>query len=626
MSPKGKDRDLRELQRIVAGKFDFPNDLLVSPFSKFGDWLWTWFDPEDKRLRYYTPDRLTIDWRKMMTRSKIPERIVIDLKRYAFVRYAHSREVFGLRRGNRNGHPTTIVNEIRVMCGFLARLCQDACVEEYSVIQQLSDIVVEDLERVLVSSTAHGHVLKKVLAYLALPGMAKIILYGPVGWNYCDVKALPWRMKKRTSYERLPEPLFQFLSSVATSDVRQFLEALNMQTEDKTKIIRENNIFLSEFPSFHEVFEDYVEMRSVVRAQREKGDPSLNMYSVWCYKHQNRIREFSNLIDRAVKAAELIVTMYTGARLSELNSFTTDSLMLDGGEWILLGTELKRRSRWAPTFRDKWVAIPIVRDAVHLLTQTARLVHDKHLFHHRRLARTARRLGSAEHRKHLMGYLKTIDISDEWSHVDLHPMRFRHSLVYELRKGGLGIPYITFQLKHYHDSLNAHPSNVTIMYGNLGGTASRKAVEDANREFIEQLYHPESVVAGGGAKQHEARRAAFFNGVVLNGSSVDDVISELAVRGAPLVDVGTAMCTGQRVIVVDGVKKDPPCIGGLRCNPVRCENALIPEFKQSAWKRARAENLKRLADPAYSHARSYLEEAVAEADAVINFIQIQGRQ
>lgn len=610
------------VQRVVSGTFEFHADLPVSKMSRFADTLWSWVDSSDQRLACYCPGRLKIDWQKIIKRYGIPITILSDIKRYAFLRYCYAREVLRVGRGKRNAHPSTIVNDVEVLTRFLSVVCGQATVGKQPLIRHLSDILVEDLEAALSNSRHPHHPLRNILKDLALPGMAKLLEYGPPGWNCNDLKTLPWKVTPRVPYERLPEPLFQFLSATATADVKQFLEAMNIEPEDKINVSRPN-IFLSEFSSFRELFEDYVEMRS----EHQQGPvKEWRSYTMWCRKHGHMIQVFSDLINRARLAAELIVAMYTGARLSELNSFTTKSLVRDGEVWILKGTEIKRRSRLAPTFRDKWVAIPIVRDAVKLLTQTGSLVNSTHLFHHRKSGNKRRRVGSGVHKKHLALYLRTVDVEGKWIGTTLHSLRFRHSLVYELRKAGLGLPYITFQLKHYYDSLNRHPNNVTVMYGNLAGTATEKAVEDANRKFVEQIYHPDALVTGGGAELHKKRRAAYFSGMAIRGLNQEDVIKALAKRGMPMTDVGTALCTGQRTIVLDGVKKDPPCIGQLRCNPILCSNAIIPEYKQQAWRRVAIENRRRATDPEYSHASSHFEEAAAEAEEVVRFFQIRGRR
>lgn len=115
--------------------------------------------------------------------------------------------------------------------------------------------------------------------------------------------------------------------------------------------------------------------------------------------------------------------------------------------------------------------------------------------------------------------------------------------------------------------------------------------------------------------------------MALRGICVDDVLLQLAKEGTmPLTDVGLGYCQGQTAkIVADGVKVDPPCIGSLRCNPVRCQNGIIPKRKLPAWEKSLSENQARLKNPDFSYAHSYLTEAVEEAQSVINLFQIKKR-
>ncbi len=76
-------------------------------------------------------------------------------------------------------------------------------------------------------------------------------------------------------------------------------------------------------------------------------------------------------------------------------------------------------------------------------------------------------------------------------------------------------------------------------------------------------------------------------------------------------------------VVVDGVKTDPPCIGGLRCNPARGANGIIPAHKIGVLEKVAKENRQRAADPDFAYACSYLEEAASEAEAVVQFFQNQ---
>jgi hypothetical protein len=112
----------------------------------------------------------------------------------------------------------------------------------------------------------------------------------------------------------------------------------------------------------------------------------------------------------------------------------------------------------------------------------------------------------------------------------------------------------------------------------------------------------------------------YFRGRVEHGENVDDILRDMARRGdIPMIDVGLGLCMGQLKVVVDGVKKDPLCIGGLRCNPNRCGNGLIPEHKEPLWEAMGKANRGRANDPEFAHAKGDLEEAADECDAVSAF-------
>jgi hypothetical protein len=313
--------------------------------------------------------------------------------------------------------------------------------------------------------------------------------------------------------------------------------------------------------------------------------------------------------------------MYTGARLSELNSLELGCVRHHADGWVLVGTQIKQKGIDSPASQDEWVAIAIVRDAVRLLEETAVLTESNELFRSTKTYGDTPGTGSRSGRftYWFNKYLRIVDTKEKWKDYQLHAHKFRHTLVFQMRRAGLNLPFITYQLKHSYDALNRRLNNVTLSYGNINSEAGRKAIYDANHELVSQLYHPDSPVAGGGAEELKSRRASFFQGMALQGIQTDDVLEQLAKQGLPLTDVGLGLCQGQRKIVKDGVKEDPPCIGQLRCNPVRCSNGLIPKYKLHAWKRVALENRARAQEAEYAHARTYHEEAASEAEAVIRF-------
>lgn len=610
-----REREAEDLKKLLVGNFEFRKDLRISEQSKYGDDVWTWVDRSDPHLVVYSPYRLTLDWPKLLKEYLLTPEIISDLKRFAFLRLTHSRAIFGSKSAHNNAHPATVITQVNCLALFLSHLRSSLSGEGYSLINRLSDIELDDIRNALASYKRRQlETIKNSLHHLGSPNLSSLLEFGPLKWNNFDINTLRWRLKDRRHFDRLPDEMFRFLSNSSTSDVKHFLQALKIQTEDRTPIGEGENTVLLALPNFAELYEKYIHAR---HALSDFGSLSTQYQSL---RGQTKLSPLHRIVDRTRKASQLLIAMYTGARLSELNSFKCDCVRRQGDEWVLVGTELKGRGRWVPTLQDQWVAIPILRDAVTALNQIARVTRVDYLFHGSKRNGTGTRSGSGSFRNWFESYLETIDEEKRWTGTRIHTHMFRHTLVFQLRRAELGLPFITFQLKHYSDGLNRKVSNITTMYGGLTSEAAQKAVVDANKDFITQVYHPNARVAGGGADEHKARRAAYFAGLALRGVTVDDALNELAKQGMPLTDVGLGLCQGQRKIVVDGIRDDPPCIGQLRCNPNRCAQAVIPRYKAPAWERLSRENKLRANDPQLSHARSYLLEAAAEADQVLEIL------
>jgi integrase len=610
---------LKVLREILSGRFAFSADLPISASSKYGDSVWSWVNHSDARLASYNPRRLTIDWTTLQLKHELTGGIVEDLRKYAFLRYAHSKEVFAGEHRNDNAHPVTVVNEIDVLTLFLSHLRSQLSSEDCSLIHTLADIEAEDLENALSTYTRRQlSLLKRTLTYLCSPNLGLLLDCGPLKWNRNDVKALSWNIKPSEPYGRLPDELFRFLSNTATADVKLFLRALGVEPEDTTRLGNSENYFLAARADFAQFYEEYVVRLTEFRG----GTPeSKNRYWKWL-QNNGAIRPLTKLIDRACKAAQLIVAMYSSGRLSELNSFERNCLRKDDDGWFIVGTHVKGQGRYAPALQDKWVAIPIMRDAVRVLEQTARLAGATHLIHTTKphFGKKTRPL-SGSYSDWFEKYLGYVDTEGRWKGGKIHVYMLRHTLVFQMRRAGLNLPFITYQLKHVYDALHRRINNVTIAYGGLDGEAARRAIEDANMEAVAQVYHPDAPVAGGGAEQHKARRAAFFAGMALQGVGVDEILRRMSEQGMPLTDMGHALCQGQRTAVSDGIKQDPPCIGQLRCNPLRCPSAIIPKYKRPAWEEIAQVNRQRASDPEFAHAWSYFTEAASEAEAVVRFFR-----
>lgn len=615
---------IKPLRDIHGGQFTFKPNLKVSHVSIYEDAEWNWVDESDEFLEIYEPYRLSLDWQRLRSKYDLTEEIIEDLKKYTYLRLFHAPEVFPISRAHGNAHPATVVNEVSVLVLFLGHLRRQMSGEGYSLINKLSDIEAGDLDNVLTTYSGGQHeTLKKVLLYLFHPMFVPLLDCGPCRLNQQDVRNMPWKVKVHEPYGRLSDELFKSLSNFATADVKQFLQALGQELQDKTRIGEGENLFTSKLPNFEILFKEYAAEREALRASSGAPYPT-NRYFNWIRKNKASMKSLRYLIDRARAGAQSIIALYTGARLSELNGFKVGCLRKEDDGWVIIGTVIKQR-RSKTKLQDKWVAIPIVRDAVKVLEQTGRIVGNKYLYHAEKEGpRYAGRMGSSGFRLRFHRYLIDLGLASDESKIKIHAHMFRHTLIFQLRRAGLNLPFITFQLKHRYDAAQRKVSNVTLGYGGLGYEAAREVVEAANYEAIRQIFHPDAPIAGGGAEQLRTRRAAYFAGMAV--PEIEAVLQQLASQDMALVDVGMGLCQGQRMVVVDGVKDDPPCIGGLRCNPVRCSNGIIPEYKLPWWRRSSRENHSRAEEPEFAHAKSFYREAADEADAVIRFLEEQAQK
>ena len=615
------DGERKVLRAVIESPLEFSEELRVSRRSVYGDCIWSWIDNSNLRLALNKDSYLSIKWDHFKSLYNLTSEIIKDLKKYAFLRLNYSKLVFPIT--NKNGQPKLVISEVRIISAFLLHLRSQISVGKVSLINRLSDIKVQDIRDCFESySAAKNPALKAVLINFASKALWMHFGLQEPKWNVHDIATLRWEKKDRVSHERLPDKLFSLLSNSAIADVKEFLEALQIEMHDEFPVPKESNLFSQDIRDFRESFENYVQYLNDKKAIFSSAQlPAL------IRKANASVREAARAAERASLAARIIMMLYTGARGSELVSFRPNSLRRKDETWVIMGTVIKHKNLNSPVGRDEWVAIPIVRDAVQVLEQTGRAFSSEFLFHpcigHKFLpqGKPVERTGLNQEIKK---YINLIDSDKEWEDVSPVPHQFRNSLAFELRKASIGLPFIAYQLKHVYSAIEKTVNDVTLSYGSLSSSAVHKAVIDANLVALKELYHPDSPIAGGGAEQHKRRRAAYFEGMVNRGFSIDEVLLQLALEGGmPLTDVGLGYCQGQMKIVVDGVKADPPCIGSLRCNPVRCQNAVIPEHKLPVWKKSLEENMARLEDPAFAYARPHLQEAIDEIRSVTDLLQIQ---
>jgi hypothetical protein len=94
----------------------------------------------------------------------------------------------------------------------------------------------------------------------------------------------------------------------------------------------------------------------------------------------------------------------------------------------------------------------------------------------------------------------------------------------------------------------------------------------------------------------------------------------MADQNIAVVNVGSALCYGKK-----NESFDPslPCVGGLRCNPNRCKEAVVTEAHAPAWKNIYEDNRSKLSDPSFEPSHENYRAAMEEARMVLQNLGIE---
>ncbi|RMP62890.1 tyrosine-type recombinase/integrase [Pseudomonas sivasensis] len=335
------------------------------------------------------------------------------------------------------------------------------------------------------------------------------------------------------------------------------------------------------------------------------------------------IREYVTQVN---SAALCVLGLYLGPRYSEMASLMVDCLEERMGVPCVVGRVSKRRGD-SQLYDDTWVAIPAVEDAISTLKCLAPLKKNKYLF-----APCNRLTGKNQPYldKSLSGavnrFLKTINVDGLFDGVEFTTHQFKHSLSRQLVRVKLGLPYISFQMKHLYSRVVSLPSDVTLSYGNaaklIQTQQSSEIFHELKRDMTLGVFDPAKKIYGGASNEVDERRVSFFKGMTDAGLEKDQLIDGLMKNSISLVNVGLAYCTGVKSDKITGEK--PPCLGQLKCNPSACTNSIITkEVHGPAWKAMLNENSRRAKDPRFAYAKEHFEAAVEEARRVCNVLEVK---
>lgn len=632
------------LKDVLEGRFLIDPNTRVSAKSRFVDDLWDFTDPGSVRLSSVPDARLRIEWAMYCTArddddfddhrgALITRQMVDEFKAFAFL-YRSLPSAFGLR-GIQSVKPQTLVTTVRALIRLFSEVLQRYQLSDLvskshlGPIRSLSDVSLRDIREALANSPrVDGAALNKGLKLLANPVMIRAFPQLALQWNAQDIKGLTFKFpKKRTDYKRvMPNELFRFLSNTACADVLGFLHFLGQEPHDKS-VQPVQNPFGVEVSDGTRLLADYIAIREVDReyAARTGKKQAASRGQRKKFKQIYGItpKEVFDWLYQIQRAAFTVIGLYTGARYSDLTTFTNQCVKTVHGFHVLAGTLVKNENMDAPEGLDLWPATPIMRDAVKCLQFIAKATFNPFLLSGSEtvpIGEIPRPLSLNGFTNAITNYLHEVDTSGRWVDWHINAHQLRHTLAHQLARADVGLIFIAHQMKHLHTALHALPPNVTMMYGNVGDLATQRALhsESAYLEAAKELYSPDRPIAGGGAEAFKARRKTYFEGMAAQGWTVDEILKNLAKQGLPFASVGIGYCGGRRdTLHKDGTKEQPPCIGSLQCNPGACSQAVITKTHEPAWRKILIQNRTLASDPRMAHAKEPLLATMRAAEKVL---------
>lgn len=477
---------------------------------------------------------------------------------------------------------------------------------------------------------------------------------------YVQLESLAWAKvlkhvpESERTYRILPNDVFEKASREASFAVVDFLSTLGEPVDDLVALTRQNASGYS-LANAQELSRYNLDLYVALRLRR-KGYESDAMaealgevrpeYLSEIGRHDFKATEtllklsdskldddFRRYINFVSYSACYLVAQYTGMRPSELSEILVESCMEQESDyWLLISNVIKHRQGLAKLFDDKWIAIPIVRDAIRAACFIAKVKQNPYLFSSvDTVAQGAKpnSLPSFGISRQFSAFFEEILTDEEFEALEFSPYTLRHTLAYQMARAELGLPFISHQLKHFGDLIGGAGQNkafsaVTLGYGAIaeilskGGRSSGKSpTQMAGEEYIESYCDPDANYAGPNAENHKARMKKVFSGYMAAGYTKEQIIAQMAKKRMAIINVGQGFCYGGQREVFD---ESLPCIGSLRCNPNRCKNAVVTKAHAPKWREIYVQNRLALNSPNSAGAEEELRAAMEEAKGVLEHL------
>lgn len=467
-----------------------------------------------------------------------------------------------------------------------------------------------------------------------------------------DFEKLSWPEKEKKHRKEslvLSNQDFEKITSHASSRVVEFLIAMNVEVADK---LTEKHLAHVDTKEKLKLSPELINHYGIYRltnkgyqdseiAKHFELNPSFYRNTGkldTCFVMQKNMKKkygitCLNSIRRQVSevyyAAAYLVGCFTGMRPSALSEIILNEkcIITEDGVDLIVSEDKKGKDISLNLFDDKWVIIPIVKDAIKAAKLLSKLKANNYLFSNMDTVSVNAPMTNMNSRGigfFLENYFKIVLGKQRMEEIKPNAYMMRHTLAYQLHRAELGLSFISFQLKHFVDSIEKYTSKgasstVTIGYGEIAerltsdGCKGKEIRLLAEVERVKSLMDPDATYLGIKGKEHKKRLKKAFQGYMASGYTKEDIFIEMAEQGMAVINMGTGFCYGG----TENFDESIPCIGTLRCNPIRCSNAIVTKAHVPKWREVYFSNKLLIGRVEYKDKQSQIIAAMNEAEAVL---------
>lgn len=661
---------VEEAQQEALTYLTYLQTLQVSELSMFMEGNWDFNADYPNASRFIRGSKLRIDFTKY---PNIPDLAMLELKA-AFM--LHLKALSGIPAegdsmsvSQKLSKPNTVISRFESGMRFLDKVFSVANEElgkehierEMASVQSLPahfyDSAAENFDYVFDNSliTFFQYLRSGYLQENVFGSNLPIVDLAKLKWKSVGATHLPAEEVKKKK-QVLPNEVFEISSLAASLTIVDFLDAMGEEVVDTGSLSRRNakNYFAAKDHGLCSLmFNLYIykrltakgfsssEVAKIIGADAMASSEYFKVtgaYATRLYTEETGSRfdeKFRRYINFLNYSCMYIIGQYTGMRPSEYAELLASScLRFDGRYWLLRSNVSKNDDNLVELFDDFWLAIPIVRDAVRVCQMLSKYKNNDYIFSNVdtvSFGKEGQPFSTGGTKLTLDKFFQEVLSPAQFSKLEFNAYMMRHTLAYQLYRADVGLPFISHQLKHFGDIVGVGHSDrgfskTTLAYGEIGDMLSKGGNKNAigksfrrvaEVESIKQRFDPDGNYAGVNAAAHKENLWKAFRGYMASGYTKDDIFEAMAEQHIAVINVGQGFCYGGAPSEFDS---SIPCIGGLRCNPNRCSNAIVSKANAPSWREVYYQNKTMLGNPEYSHTHAQNKVAMEEAFGVLQLL------